>query len=154
MTGRSPIDPARIESVRWVIAQAWFALQSEYDRISDECLPLSLGDRMVLKMVDERDDIILREIREVLHMPHSTLTSVIDRLERHDLLKRTLTDRDRRSYGVQLTETGKAYMDMHARSERELAVRILDSLGEEAHQRHFVDLLTRVVDGLDHRVPS
>ena len=52
----------------------------------------------ILKLVAERPDTILIEIRKLLGIPHSTLTSAIDRLERRSLLRRAVSHR-RRSGG-------------------------------------------------------
>jgi DNA-binding MarR family transcriptional regulator len=138
----------RIDAVMQVVQQAWLKLQTEYERISGGCIAMTIGDKQVLKLVASQDGIILREIREALGMPNSTLTSTIDRLEERGLVRRTISERDRRSYAIELTAGGRAYMALQDQSERDLARRILQALGTEQDQQTFIDILSRVVSQL------
>lgn len=97
----------------------------------------------ILKLVAERPDTILIEIRKLLGIPHSTLTSAIDRLERRRLLRRVVSDRDRRSYALELTRDGRAVQGEHDRVDRMLAGRFLDALDTEKEKRQFVRLLAK-----------
>lgn len=51
----------------------------------------------ILKIVQKNPDIILREISEFLKIPSSTLTSAVNRLEKRNLIKRIISERDLRS---------------------------------------------------------
>ena len=102
----------------------------------------------ILKLVAERPDAILIEIRKLLGIPHSTLTSAIDRLERRSLLRRAMCDRDRRSYALELTREGRAVQAEHDRIDRMLAGRFLEALDSDKERTQFVCLLSKASRGL------
>lgn len=78
---------------------------------------LSTVDISVLAIVSRKPDVILREILGVLGIPASTLTSAVDRLEKRGLLRRVISARDRRSYGLELTEDGLRAQEEHKKEE-------------------------------------
>lgn len=78
---------------------------------------LSTVEISVLSIVSRKPDVILREILGVLEIPASTLTSAVDRLEKRGLLRRVISARDRRSYGLELTEDGMRAQEEHKREE-------------------------------------
>jgi DNA-binding MarR family transcriptional regulator len=148
MTSSKDYTQDQVDAIRSVIQQAWLMLQTEYEKTSSGCIPMTMGDRQVLKMVAAKSDIILREIREALGMPNSTLTSAIDRLEDRGLVHRTVSKRDRRSYGLELTPGGRAYMQLQNQAEEAFAVHVLDVLETEADRRSFIDSLSKVIANL------
>ena len=97
-----------------------------------------------LKLAAEKPDIILKEIREGLGIPHSTLTSVINRLENRGLLMRVISQRDRRSYGLEVTAEGLRVKETHDRMDRELAEMILEALDNDDQRQSFVEMLEKI----------
>jgi DNA-binding MarR family transcriptional regulator len=115
----------------------------------DECLKeLTTVDLIILTEIAQKPDIILKEIRAVTQLPNSTLTSVIDRLERRGLLKRVITERDRRSYGLMLTADGQRVYQAHFEFENHLFTAILQCLDSDAERALFLRLLGKIVHGL------
>ncbi len=57
-------------------------------------------------MVAKKSDIIMKDICTSLDMPKSTLTNMVNRLERKGYLNRTISRRDLRSYGLALRARG------------------------------------------------
>ncbi|MBI9086990.1 MAG: MarR family transcriptional regulator [Desulfobacterales bacterium] len=98
----------------------------------------------VLKLAGEKEDIILGEIREILAVPHSTLTSIINRLEGRNLLERTVSRRDRRSFGLALTDEGRRVQCDHDRLDRELALTMLSALDTDDERDTFVTLIEKM----------
>lgn len=107
-------------------------------------------DLHVLALVAAQPDSILREIRDRLEIPNSTLTSVVDRLEKRGLLRRVISPRDRRSYGLALTPAGRKVQTEHDRVHRRIAAQVLDAL-DEAEQQRLIDLLAKVQSTLTGR---
>jgi DNA-binding MarR family transcriptional regulator len=106
---------------------------------------LTKMDLHILLLVQSRPDIVLGEIRERLDVPNSTLTGVIDRMERHGLVERTMSKRDRRSYGLKLTEKGRAVRVEHDRVLNVIAGRMLATLDEE-ERKTFIRQPSKVSD--------
>lgn len=99
----------------------------------------------VLLLVQTQPDIVLGEIRERLGVPNSTLTGVIDRMEKRGLVERTISARDRRSYGLKLTNKGKEIRREHDRVLLMISSKILATLDED-EKMTFIKLLTKVAD--------
>jgi len=145
---RTDISKKDIETVRDLLHRAWFAIQEHHLQLGGAALSLPLSDLKILTLLAGRTDVILRDIRDVLGIPHSTLTGVIDRLERHGLVRRVMTQRDRRSYGLELTDEGKAFQRRHDRADDELARRVLSVLRNEGERQQFIELLERIATEL------
>lgn len=109
---------------------------------------LSFLEISILAFVFKKPDIILKDILEVTGIPNSSLTSVIDRLERRGYLQRTLSQRDRRSYGLKLTELGQKVYHIHLDFEEQLYRRVLLALDSPEERNTFLRLFTKILDAL------
>jgi DNA-binding MarR family transcriptional regulator len=114
---------------------------------SDKLKGISKMELHILLLVQARPDIVLGEIRDRLDVPNSTLTGVIDRMEKQGLVRRTISARDRRSYGLELTEKGKGVRREHDRVLRTIATSMLSTLDDE-ERKTFTVLLSKVADGM------
>lgn len=103
-------------------------------------------DLHVLAIVEAKPDVILREIREYLDVPNSTLTGIIDRLENKGLIGRVISTRDRRSFGLKLTVRGMEIRAEQHRVRRAAAERMLDALETDAERETFVALVAKIGD--------
>ena len=102
-------------------------------------------DLHILKLIAERPDIILKEICHELHIPSSTLTSAINRLEERGLLNRVISHRDRRSYGLALTAKGWEIKKEHDRVDRMIASKVIGALEDHEEVTTLVNLLSKIV---------
>jgi DNA-binding MarR family transcriptional regulator len=101
-------------------------------------------DMHILKLIAERPAIILKEICDELNIPNSTLTSAINRLEKKGLLKRVISPRDRRSFGLELTPRGWEFKQEHDQVDRLITVKVLEALEDSAEAQTFIALLVKV----------
>jgi len=62
---------------------------------------------MVMNFLGEEDDIPFNRLGDKLHLTSATLTGIIDRLEKIDLVERRPNSEDRRSLLVGLTAKGR-----------------------------------------------
>jgi len=99
----------------------------------------------ILNMVAKRPDVIMREISKGLDIPSSTLTSAVDRLEERGFLKRVISQRDRRSFGLELTEEGVLAQNEHKKQEQELFKKMLTALDSEEERVTFINLAYKIV---------
>lgn len=102
----------------------------------------------IITIVYEKEDVILKEICTILDIPKSTLTSAIDRLERLNYINRTISKRDRRSYGLQLTKEGYQVQNEHEAFEREAYGYILNSLDTDDEKEELLKLLRKIVNNI------
>lgn len=103
----------------------------------------------VIKIVRSKPDIVIKEVSELLAIPGSTLTSVIDRLEQKNLIVRTVSKKNRHSFGLELTEEGMKLNAEHENAERQIWHRVLSLLDSDHDRETLIHLITTMVNKLD-----
>jgi DNA-binding MarR family transcriptional regulator len=88
------------------------------------------------------------DIRKALDIPHSTLTSAINRLEKRGFLKRVITQQDRRSYSLRLTKKGEQVQTEHHRVDIMLADKLLEALDTNKERVQLIRLLAKISNKL------
>lgn len=120
-------------------------MDQKYKRLKE----LSTVEIGIINVVSLKPDIIFREICEEFDLPKSTLTNIIDRLENHGYLKRTISQIDRRSYGLKLTEEGILVEKEHIDYENEMLSGLFNALDTEEEKRMFLNLVEKIVKKLE-----
>lgn len=128
-----------IDSMQKTNAELW------KDRLED----ITTIEISILSLIERRPDVILKEIVKTLGVPGSTLTSAIDRLEKRGLLKRIISSRDRRSFGLELTEEGKIAQQEHYESEGKLWKKVLGAYETSDERKELIRLLEILADNLN-----
>jgi DNA-binding MarR family transcriptional regulator len=88
--------------------------------------------------------ITVGEVRRILDIPNSTLSSAVNRLERRGLVRRVINAEDRRSYGLVVTEKGLAVEAAHRALDQRLAELCCQALPDEKQRALFMRTLERV----------
>lgn len=112
---------------------------------------LNTNEISIIRIISEKEEVIIKDILEILDVPKSTLTSMIDKLEQCDMVKRAISKRDRRSYKLELTEKGKLVQDEHIKFEEEVYGRIITSLDNYEEREEFLRLMKKIVDNISSR---
>lgn len=107
------------------------------EQYSDVLRDFRILDLHVLALLAEYPGIKLTEICSRLDIPNSTLTSIIDRIEKKGLIKRVLNPSDRRSFGFEITKAGDQIVAEHDRVHSLIANRILSFLDETEKEALF-----------------
>lgn len=115
-------------------------LKGEFPRI----YKLTSMEVNIINIVYSSEDVILKEICTELDIPKSTLTSAIDRLEKLDYIRRVISSRDRRSYGLKLTEEGYRVQSEHLAFERKLYGYLLNALDTNEERKLLLDLFRKI----------
>lgn len=76
--------------------------------LDQAALEISPGQLVVLYSLFKKDNISISELSKNVYLDNSTLTGLIDRLERVDLVRRVDAPHDRRSYQIILTAKSKS----------------------------------------------
>ncbi len=100
----------------------------------------------ILSIVEKNPDVILKEIIQILGIPASTLTNAVDRLEKRGLLQRVISKRDRRSFGLELTEKGHSAQIEHRKGEEILWKRVLGAYDTDEERAEFLRLMQKLVE--------
>lgn len=101
-------------------------------------------DLHLLRLVSAHPDLILREVREELDIPQSTLTSAIDRLEKRGFVERLISQRDRRSFILRLTDEGRRIQDEHDRIDEMVVRRLLELFETEEECQMLIRQLEKI----------
>jgi DNA-binding MarR family transcriptional regulator len=105
---------------------------------------LAMLDIGLIHHVANSPGITVGEVRKVLDIPNSTLSSAVNRLGRRGLLLRVINAEDRRSYGLMLTEAGFQVEEAHRALDKHLAELCIRALPDAEQRRLFLDSLRRV----------
>jgi DNA-binding MarR family transcriptional regulator len=111
--------------------------------LSENLRQVNFQDMHVMAEAHEHPDAILKDIREQMQLRQSTLTSIVNKLERLGLVRRVINRRDLRSYSLELTEAGHALREEHRRSDQAQVARLLGMLNDGERQQ-FVDLMSKL----------
>lgn len=117
-------------------------VEEKYSRING----LTTIEISIISIVSQKPDVILREICAFLDIPKSTLTNAVDRLEKRNYINRVISKRDRRSYGLKLTEEGHLAQKEHLDFEKTVYGRILNALDTDEEKQELFKLLRKIVD--------
>jgi len=104
-----PVDPAIKSDVDRVL-EAIIYLYTESRRITKEMArraDLTGPQLTVVKMLEQIGDLSLSELSERIRAQNSTVTGIIDRMEREGLVTRERSREDRRVVFIRLTNKGK-----------------------------------------------
>lgn len=143
------MDNDRLQIIADLIHQIRFGLR--LDRLgtwSEKLEGIRMLDLHILKLAAERPHVILKEIRHELAIPHSTLTSAVNRLEKRGAIRRVISKRDSRSFELELTRPGWQLREEHDRIGRMIAATILDTLSDENEKDLLVELFAKINQGL------
>lgn len=115
-------------------------IDKKYPRLKE----LSKNEISIIRIISQREEVIIKEIGEIIQVPKSTLTSIMDRLEKKNLIVRAMSSRDRRSYKLELTEEGKKAQQEHIDFEYEFYGRIIKSLETYEDREEFLRLMKQI----------
>lgn len=114
--------------------------------LSEQFRNLTFSDLHVITTAWKNPGKVLKEIREYMRLPQSTLSSIVSKLERLGLIKRAISYRDLRSYSLELTEEGKDILRQHEKADREQAREVLARLNEKERDE-FTKLIQKIAAG-------
>lgn len=99
----------------------------------------------VINIIAQQPDVIFKDICEALGLPKSTLTNIIDRLEKRGLVERAISQKDRRAYSLRLTGKGWQAQQEHIDFEQLVLEKIIDALDTEVEKKMLLELADKVV---------
>ncbi len=136
----------QIENFNQAFHTLWFKIMtSRPESKSKDLKKLTFSDIHVISIAYEEPDIILKDIREKLRLPQTTLSSIVAKLEKKELIQRIINPKDYRSFSLKVTAKGKEMMEAHMKLDFEQNRHILASL-EPGERQEFIRLFTKVAD--------
>jgi MarR family transcriptional regulator, organic hydroperoxide resistance regulator len=141
-----PVIPTEIKPEIDAVLEAILYLYTESRRLTKELarqVDLTGPQLTVLKMLEGMGDISLSELSERIRAQNSTVTGIIDRMEREDLVVRTRSTEDRRVVRIKLTEKGSKIARAIAVEPMEIFRGALESLAP-GEMRDLLKILTKI----------
>lgn len=114
---------------------------------------LSMQEIKLIDLVGQRESCIMREIADHLHVAVSTVTALVDKLERKDIVTRQRTDEDRRTIRVVLTTSGNKLFQSHVEELLKLCRGVLRSLDDD-EQVIYLSLARKIATNSARQFPS
>ena len=111
---------------------------------------LEVSDRelALLRTLVAEGPMITKELGGRFRVPVSTMTGLVDRMEKRGLVRRVPGRRDRRSIELEATPAGALALREHARGLEAIARGLLEALPER-DQQALITILRKVADRLD-----
>ena len=140
------IKNGQISQFNQAFHKLWFKIMtSRPESRSEKFKGLTFSDIHVISMAYEEPDIILKDIRERLRIPQTTLSSIVAKLEKRGFLQRIINPRDYRSFSLKLTARGNDMMKAHMELDYEQCGHMLAALDPEERQE-FIRLFAKVAN--------
>lgn len=115
---------------------------------SDKTKGISMVDFRVLRVVTENPGKQIKDLLNILKIPNSTLTSVINRLEKRGILKRVISAEDRRSFNLEITDLGKDIQDEHMKFDYAVARKYLEATESEEEKNFLIKFLKKLAGSI------
>ncbi|AWI04926.1 MarR family winged helix-turn-helix transcriptional regulator [Clostridium drakei] len=115
---------------------------------SDKTKGISMVDFRVLRVVTENPGKQIKDLLNILKIPNSTLTSVINRLEKRGILKRVISPEDRRSFNLEITDLGKDIQDEHMKFDYAVARKYLEATESEEEKNFLIKFLKKLAGSI------
>ncbi len=109
---------------------------------------VSIPQSFILYSLLEEDGSTLKEIGNKTLIDSSSMTVLVDKLEKEDLVERRLDSQDRRAIRVFITEKGRQVAENVYKIGIEFNSHLYDLLGE-GNQKEFVHGMNNIINGLD-----
>jgi len=108
---------------------------------------LNPGQGRILFALWKKDDVPIHELSERTQLTKSTLTTMLDRLEEADFLKRETDENDGRIFKVKLSEKSKALQKKYVDVSKKMTELFYGTLTEKEIDQ-FEGYLRRILDNL------
>ncbi|QGT99038.1 hypothetical protein SYNTR_0445 [Candidatus Syntrophocurvum alkaliphilum] len=109
---------------------------------------ISIPQSFILYCLQVEDGLTLKEIGNRALIDSSTMTVLIDKLEKSNLVERKLDSQDRRAIRVYITEEGEKLAETISDIAIEFNSLLYDVLGE-GNQKEFIHGINNIINKLD-----
>jgi len=109
---------------------------------------VSIPQMFVLTCLNDENGLTLKEIGNRTLIDSSSMTVLVDKLEKDNLVERHLDAEDRRAIRVIITEKGQAIAEELVKIGTEFNAQLYDMLGE-GNQKEFTHGIKNILNGLE-----
>ena len=109
---------------------------------------VSIPQSFILYSLLDEDGSTLKEIGNKTIIDSSSMTVLVDKLEKDELVQRKLDSQDRRAIRVFITPKGQEIAEKVRKISFDFNSRLIDLLGE-GNQKEFIHGVNNIINGLD-----
>lgn len=122
-----------------------FQFKNEYQLQTSNIQP---QDMYVLERIYLSEKILVKELSKQYNIPPSTLTGIIDRLEKKKLIERLRTNIDRRAIELVTTSNGRIAVEKHIEEDKLFSRNFFDTLDSD-NKEELKDLLIKLLSNIN-----
>ena len=126
----------------FLVFRKYLELEKRFSNLNN----FSVNEISIINMLGHNDNVILKDIIDIIKVPKSTLTGLINKLEKNNLVKRVINDSDKRSYKLELTEKGMEISKEHDEFDKFISSEMLNSLSGYEERQEFIKLFGKAVN--------
>lgn len=137
-----------MENIGLYVAQIWHEVLMNSSNEDDvkkysELMNRSPVEIRIILMTGTKSGLLLRDYSSALKISKSTLTSIINRLEKQGYIHREISDKDKRSYCLILDVKGQEFYNTYLAYQSDVGNRIISGL-EETEKQQLVTILSKI----------
>lgn len=118
--------------------------EHEFNRIEK----LTKAEITTLSLLYNNPQMIMRDMSDKLKVSKSTMTGIIDDLEKYGFVQRVINKKDRRSYALEVTEEGRLAQKEHLDWERSFYLYFLNAMQACDVPETFLDYMEKMLEYL------
>lgn len=122
-----------------------FAYKNEYQLRTSNIQP---QDMYVLERIYFNEKVAIKDLSKRYSIPPSTLTGIIDRLEKKNLIERLRTNIDRRAIELVATPEGKIAVEKHIKEDKQFSNNFFNTL-KQGKKEKLKELLEELLNNLN-----
>lgn len=116
-------------------------------KLKDYDIEINPAQGRIMFVLWRNDNISINELAKKTSLGKSTLTSMLDRLEKSGYIKRIPSREDRRIIMIQRTEKDKSFQNLYEEISKDMTDLYFKGFSKE-EMSHFQDHLKRIFDNL------
>lgn len=138
----------KMDNMGFYVAKAWHEIlmnsstEEDVEKYS-ELMKHSPVEIQIIIMTGTSKNLLLRDYISALHIPKSTLTSTVNRLEKQQMIKRVISQTDKRSYGLELDMKGMNFLNKYISYQSDIGAKIISGL-DKTEQQQLISLLEKI----------
>lgn len=147
-THSSPLPPALANRVGYLLAHNHFGIRDLAQEalepiglLDAECTPKHVG---CLLVIADEGPLSQQALGELINVDRTTMVAIVDRLEEAGYVERRRNPSDRRAYALEITATGRKWLEGARRAMFEAERKYLDPLSREEREQ-LTELLQRLL---------
>ena len=119
------------------------------DRMLVEELGITTSQSAVLMFLDGRTQASMSDLASAVGLKITSVSGLVDRMEKKGLVARRRSETDRRSFHIELTDSGRALTAKAKPLVRENNARLLATIGERADAEKFADVCETLIEAVE-----